>query len=149
MKISDYWKCPSSVKKYIITDKNWELIEFKDWYKASASRVLEEDTLSREQDREKLSYLTFLDRYTNYFNILSSLPDRQAQVLNTIFNVYVEKGIRNKLNVENIWTWNDDFYDKLKMIIDNISFEWINQSDIAQLLWTNQSNISQHFKALL
>lgn len=148
MQISDYWKKIETVPEYKIKDENWILIPFNDFYRKRAAVVLMEDNLRKDQDRAELSYLSFLDRYTDRFLNLLDLPKRQSMLFDAIVKVNIEKGIKNKINLENAWIGNLNFYEKLKQIINDFSFEWVNQSDIAQLFEINQWDVSQHFKAL-
>lgn len=146
-RVEDYWNLKKPVIPYMIEDWEWKLLEFQDFFRTRSNELISLDIKKRNEDREKLSYFEFLDKYTIWFkSIIKWLSNKEKKLFDIIFHVFFEKWIKDRINFEKRKSL--VFFEELKNIVDNISFEWVNQTDIAELTGSEQKGFPHYFRKL-
>ena len=153
--IWDYGNINSSskLKQYSIIQE-WKVMLFSDFIRMRSQEVIIEDSKKREDNRKKYNYLMYLDTHTEfYLNRIEELSPNEKFLLDTIIRVSVAKDKKidlSKKRKDTSWDTNISFFDELKIILENwSSFPWVNQTDLALLVWAKQNDISRAFNDLI
>ena len=144
---------PSRLHSYSV-NHGWKVVLFSTFIRMRSQEIILEDKIKREANRNKYDYLTYLDAHTEfYLNKLQELSSNEELLFDALMRVSVDQDKRIDLTKkwkDTSWATNITFYDELKTTLEGGSvFPWVNQTDLARLVWVKQNDISRAFTSLI
>lgn len=144
---------------YLVSDATGNLVPFGTHFADATALILEANATQKAADRKEMWYLAYLDNHSDkYIQLFSQwgtnkrLPKDQTKILDAIIHIYIAKDLAKRID---FWTrrtqgngGNPEFFEHLRSALDTLTFEGVNQADLAHLFKTTQSELSQPFKAL-
>lgn len=140
------------LKNYSVKNSDGVIVPYKEFVADATENIIKSTENSKIKDRESKPYIEFLDIWSESFLKFNTLSRFQRALLNTILSEYTNKVVKWKVNFSkrrNSWNGgNNIFFEELKTALDNTEFEWVTQTDLAELLGTEQNEINRTFKTL-